>query len=166
MKDMLKNPILYYTLAPIVILLWPLVVWAVYLPKTEDNWKVEKEQYIKAQKMIEDILSLDPERLEFDGSKAGAVEFDYATVIEKIATLCKISSANYKLSSGRIITSSGQKSQNAKVNLKGVDVAKFARFLSAIQLRWAKLQCTQVKLIKKKGLPDTWDVDLEFKYYY
>ena len=114
-----------------------------------------------------EILALDPDRLEFADSQNAAAEFDYASAIEKIANLCGIPPTNYKLSSGIIITSSsGQKSQSAKVGLKQVDITKFAKFLSTIQLRWANLQCIQVKLTKKKGLPDTWDVDLEFKYYY
>ncbi len=65
-----------------------------------------------------------------------------------------------------VVTTSKQKSQNAKVSLKQVDIGKSARFLSMIQLRWAKLQCVQVKLDKKKGLPDMWDIDLDFKYYF
>jgi len=28
------------------------------------------------------------------------------------------------------------------------------------------LQCDTVTLTKKKGLPDMWKVDLDFKYYY
>ena len=32
MKDVYKNPILYYILVPVVVALWPLLVWSVYLP--------------------------------------------------------------------------------------------------------------------------------------
>ena len=166
MKDIYKNPIFYYILIPVAVALWPLLVWAVYLPQAEDSWKDEKAQYNKAQKTIAQILEVDPDRLEFADSKSGAAEFDYATAVEKIASLCKIPSPNYKLSSGIIITSSGQKSQNAAVGLKDVDIAKFAKFLSRIQLRWANLQCKRLKLTKKKGLPDKWDVDVEFKYFF
>ena len=59
-----------------------------------------------------------------------------------------------------------EKSQTANVALKDVDLEKFAKFLSTIQLRWENLQCKRIKLTRKKGLPDTWDVDLVFKYYY
>jgi hypothetical protein len=115
---------------------------------------------------MKEILTLDPDRLKFADSNNTAAEFDYASAIEKTAGLCKIPPTNYKLSSGIIITSDGQKSQSAKVGLKQVDITKFAKFLSTLQLRWANLQCAQVKLTKKKGLPDTWDIDLDFKYYY
>ena len=167
MKDIYKNPILYYILVPIVVALWPLFVRGVYLPDAEDNWQAEKAQYNKAQDIMAEILARDPDRLEFADLKAGAAEFDYAIAVEKVASLCGIPSTNYKLSSGIIITTGGRKSQNATVALRDVDIAKFTRFLSTIQFRRANLQCVQLrKLKKKKGLPDKWDVDLEFKYYY
>lgn len=166
MTDIYKNPTLYYILVPIIVALWSLFIWGIYLPDAESNWRDEKTQYKKAQSVISEILTLDPDRLEFADSKTNAAEFDYAVAVEKIASLCKISSTNYKLSSRPIIDSGGQKSQSAQVALKQVDIVKFAKFLSTIQLRWANLQCAKVKLTKKKGLPDTWDADLEFKYYY
>jgi len=166
MTDIYKNPTLYYTLVPIIAALWSLLVWGVYLPNAERNWQTEKAQYNEAQSIIAEILTFDPDRLEFADSKTGAAEFDYASAVEKIASLCRIPSTNYKLSSRPIMNSGGQKSQSAQVSLKQLDIVKFAKFLSAIQLRWANLQCAKVKLTKKKGLPDAWDVDLEFKYYY
>jgi len=166
MKEIYKNPTLYYILVPVVAALWPLLIWGVYLPAAGHNWQVEGAQYSEAQSIMEEILALDPDRLEFADSQNAAAEFDYAIAVEKIADLCRIPPTNYKLSSGIIITSGGQKSQGAKVGLKQVDITKFAKFLSTLQLRWANLQCAQVKLTKKKGLPDTWDVDLDFKYYY
>ena len=168
MKDIYRNPILYYILVPVIAALWPLLIWGVYLPDAEKDWQAEKTQYIKAQKIMEEILKLDPDRLEFADLQTKAAEFDYANAIEKVASLCGIPSTNYRLSSGIIMTSSdGQKSQSATVALKDVDIVTFAKFLSTIQMRWANLQCVQIKkLKKKKGLPDRWDVDLEFKYYY
>ena len=167
MKEIYKNPTLYYILAPVIAALWPLLIWGVYLPAAEHNWQVERTQYNKAQSVIAEILALDPDRLEFADSQNAAAEFDYASAVEKVANLCGIPSTSYKLSSRPIIDDSGgQKSQSAKVGLRQVDITKFAKFLSTIQLRWANLQCARVKLTKKKGLPDTWDVDLDFTYYY
>jgi hypothetical protein len=166
MKDIFKNPALYYILAPVAAALWPLLIWGVYLPAAQHSWEVEKSQYNEGQNIITEILALDPDRLKFADANSAAAEFDYANAIEKTAGSCGISSAGYTLNSGIIITSSGQKTQSAKVDLKQIDIAKFSRFLSTIQLRWANLQCTQVKLTKKKGLPDTWDIALDFKYYY
>ena len=168
MKDIYKNPTLYYILVPGIIALWPLLIWAVYLPKAEDNWKDDKAQYSKAQEIIAEILVLDPDRLELTGAKDAGAEFDYANAVEQIARLCKISATSYKLSSGRIVTTTGgQKSQSANVSLIDVEINKFAEFLSTMQLRWASLQCVQLrKLTKKKALPDRWDAELQFKYYY
>lgn len=166
MKDIYKNPLFYYTLVPAIIALWPLLVWTLYLPDAKISLDDDKTQCKKARKIMEDILTIDPERREFADSKPDAAEFDYASAVEKVTSLCRIPSTSYKLSSGIIITSAGQKSQNANVSLKDVDVARFARFLSTIQLRWANLQCVRLKLTKKKGLPDTWNVDVAFKYYY
>lgn len=166
MKDFYKNPALYYILVPVVAALWPLLVWGVYLPAAEHSWEEEKSEYEHGQKIMTEILTLDPERVKFADANSTSADFDYASAIDKTAALCGIPTADYKLSSGIIITTAGQKSQSAKVSLKGIDITKFAKFLSSLQLRWANLQCSQVKLTKKKGLPDTWDVDLDFKYYY
>ena len=166
MKDIYKNPTLYYILIPIMVALWPLLIWAFYLPKVQDNWKAQKQQYSKAQKVMEQILALDHERLEFADSKTDAAEFDYAIAVEKIASSCSIPETNYEFSSRPIRTSSGQKSQSAIVVLKDVDITKFAEFLSTIQLTWANLQCEKVKLTKKKGLLNAWKIDVNFKFYY
>ncbi len=165
-KDIHKNPLFYYALVPVVMALWPLLVWGFYLPNSQQKWELEKKQYGQAQQVIEQILTIDPDRLDFAKSKAGVAGFDYASAIDKVAGECRIKPTNYTLSSGIITTSGGQKSQSARLSLKDIDVAKFAKFLSTVQMRWANLQCTQVKLTKKKGLKDMWKVDLDFKYYY
>jgi hypothetical protein len=166
MKDIFRNPFFYYILVPLVVALWPLLVWAVYLPGAQHSCEQEKNEYTKAKEIMTEILDIDGDRLAFVDPNSSPAEFSYANAFDRVATLCKIPAANYKLSSGIIITSDKQKSQSAKVTLKDVDVARFANFLSMIQLRWAKLQCTQVKLTKKKALRDMWDVDMDFKYYY
>ena len=168
MKEIYKNPIFYYILVPVLMALWPLVVWSVYLPETEDKWQTEKAQYNKAQKIMTEILNLDPDRLDFAESKANAEEFDYATVVDSITRSCKIPEENCIISSKpiRTKTSDNQKTQNATIIIKGVDLTKFAKFLSTIQLRWASLQCEKVKITKQKGLRDMWKVDLNFRYFY
>lgn len=166
MKDIYKNPMLYYMLVPVVAGFWPLLVWAVYLPKAERSWASGVEQYRKAQSLMAEILTLDRERLALAEAADSKDEFDYARAVAVVAAQCNIPAGNYSQDSGAVIESSGQKSQSAKIMLKDIDIARFARFLSTIQLRWANLQCTQVKLTKKKGVPDIWGADLDFKYYY
>ncbi len=166
MKDIYKNPILYYIAVPVIVGLWSLLVWAIYLPAAEENIKNQQEQYREAEGIMMEILTLDPDRLEFVDPNDTDAEFTYANAIREVALKCGIPPSKYELNSGMIISSREQKSQNAKVDLKQVDIVTFANFISMIQFRWADLQCERVKLTKKKGVPDMWDVDIEFKYYY
>jgi hypothetical protein len=168
MKDVFKNPILYYIAAPVMIGLWPLLVWAMYLPTAQKGFEDQRKQYERAEPIIEEILTLDPGRLEFADSNDTAAEFTYGDAVNRVANICDIAPTKCDLRSGTVMTPRGQKSQSANVDLKQVDIAKFAKFLSMIQLRWANLQCEQVKLTKKQGLSDAdmWDVDMKFKYYY
>jgi hypothetical protein len=166
MKDIYKNPMLYYILVPCLAALWPLLVWAVYLPAAESDLKEGIDGYTKAQVTINAILEHDPGRLENDDPNKKADKFDYATVVSDIANRCGIAATNYAVSSKPMRNPSGKKSQSAKVVLKEINIGKFAEFLSKIQLRWANLECESVSLTQKKGLVDVWKVDLDFKYYY
>jgi len=166
MKDIYKNPILYYILVPSLAALWPLLVWAVYSPAAQDNLKQEMKQYEEAKAKIDAILDRDPTRLDLADPTKSADKFDYDTAVSDVARRCRISAANCNVSSKPARTSSGKKSQSATVVLKQVSIATFADFLSKIQLRWASLECGKVTLTEKKGLADMWEVDLDFKYYY
>jgi hypothetical protein len=166
MKDIHKNPILYYVLVPVIVGLWPLLVWTVYLPRAEANWNSGQTQYAQAQEVIEEILSIDPDRLEFAAAGDDEAEFEYARDVDRVARMCNIRPGNFSVNARPPRTSRGQKSQTALVALEDVDISSFAQFLSTMQLRWANLQCTQVDLTKKKGQKDKWDADLDFKYYY
>ena len=165
-KEFYKNPLFYYIAVPVIAAGWVLLIWTVRLPQAQRRWELSGDEYDKTQEIITEILSIDPDRLDFAGSKETDSEFDYAVAVEKIASLCNIPSSDYKLSSGPTITSGGQRSQRAKMVLMQVDITRFTEFLTTIQFRWAGLQCTQLKLTHKKGLKDKWDVDLDFTYYY
>lgn len=168
MKDIYKNPILYYIAVPVIVGLWPLLVWAIYLPAAQKDVEEQIAQYKKAEPIMMEILTLEPDRLEFVDANDTAADFTYGEAIDRVASLCRIPPSKYNLNSAMAITTNEQKSQSATVDLKQVDIRKFARFLSMMQLRWANLQCEQLKLTKKQNLPDNdmWDVDIKFKYYY
>ena len=166
MKDMYKNPILYYILTPVIVCLWPLLVWAVYLPAAEKDKEDHQDQFEKAEAIMMEILTLDPDRRDYTDSNDVAAEFNFDKVVAKVASTSKIPPSKWDLNATAPQTASGQKVQSATVSLKQIDIVKFAEFLSTIQLRWANLQCNRVKLTQKPGLPDIWDVDIEFKYYY
>jgi len=168
MKDIYKNPILYYIAVPVIVGLWPLLVWAIYLPNAQKDVEEQIAQYKKADPIMMEILTLEPDRLEFTDSNDTAADFTYGEAIDRVASLCRIPPSKYNFSSAMTTPTNDQKSQSATVDLKQVDIRKFARFLSMMQLRWANLQCEQLKLTKKQNLPDNdiWDVDIKFKYYY
>jgi len=168
MKDIYKNPILYYIVVPVIVGLWPLLVWAIYLPAAQKDVEEQIAQYKKAEPIMLEIFTLEPDRLEFADANDTAADFTYGEAVDRVASLCRIPPSKYNLSSAMIITTNDQKSQSASLDIKQVDIRKFARFLSMMQLRWANLQCEQLKLTKKQNLPDNdmWDVDIKFKYYY
>jgi len=166
MKDIYRNPISYYILVPAVVVLWPLLTWAIYLPAADKGLGDQLARNREAGEQIMEILTLDPDRCQYVDSNNVNAEFTYDRAVAMVAGSCSIPSSKYKLSAGMLITSRDQKSQSASVNLKQIDIVKFTRFLSMIQLRWANLQCDWIRLSKKAGLPDMWDVDIRFKYYY
>lgn len=167
MKELLKNPVFYYIAIPILAAFWPLLLSAAYLPATREKLQKKTQEYEKMETQIKKILTIDPDRLEYARAKSKTGDFDYANAVEQIAVTCGISASNYKLSSSMIIKSrAGQKTQDARITLNNINIEKFAKFISTIQLRWPSLQCTQLKLTKLKEAPDLWKVDIQFKYYY
>ncbi len=165
MKDIYKNPILYYVAVPVLVGLWPLLVWAIYLPAAQQRVAEQMDQYKeKGEPLMMEILTLDPARSDSAEPNETDTAFSYSGAVKAVADECGISPANYAVRTGIIVKTA----QTANVDLKQVDIAKFAKFLSLIQLRWADLQCESVKLTKKENLPDNnmWDVDIKFKYYY
>ena len=167
MKNLYKNPVLYYIIVPLIVGLWPLMVWAIYLPEAHNSVKEHINQYTKAEPIMMEILTLDPDRLELMDANETAPEFTW-TAVDQVANRCKIPESKSELRTGMPIISGGQKNQSATVNLRQVGISEFAEFLSMIQLRWVNLQCERVKLVKKQNMPDNdlWDVDINFKYYY
>ncbi len=168
MKDIYKNPVLYYIAIPIIVAVWPLLVRGFYLPAAQKDIEEQITQSKRADPIMMEIHNLDPEWLKFADANDAAAEFTYGGAVDWVANICKIPSSAYKVSSSMIITANKQKTQSAKVDLRQIDIVRFAKFLSMIQLRWVNLQCERLKLTKKEGLADNdvWDVDIEFKYYY
>jgi hypothetical protein len=166
MKDILKNPVLYYIAIPVLAALWPILVFAVYLPAAKANENIQIEQYQKADKIMKDITTLEPDRLNLADTNSITAEFLYNKAVSEIASQCNIPSAKFKLNPSAKIPSGGQTTQSANVGLSQVDITTFARFISMIQTRWPNLQCTRISLDKKENGPDVWDISIDFKYYY
>ena len=166
MKDVYRDPNFYYIAVPVAIALWPLLVWLVYLPRAEKKWNADRENYLKAQKTIAEILYYDPDRLNLKDADKTEDTFVYVEAVDEIARSCGIPENLYKLSSRPPVISRGAKSQSCHVNLTQIDVGRLAKFLSDIQLRWPSLECQNIGLRKQKGGPDQWQVDLDFRYYF
>lgn len=166
MKEFYKQPNFYFILIPALATLWAVLNWTVSAPATESEWTRAQSDYKKAQNIVEKIIVLDPERLEFEKQKGKSAQFDYATTVQKYAQQWKILPADYSLQSGREMKRGGQKTKGAILQIKPIDVATFTQFLSSMMYRWPDLQCDQLKLTKLKDGPDSWKVDIKLTYYY
>ena len=166
MRDMYKNPMFYYLLVPVLVGMWPVLVWGVYLPRAQDALKEERSFCLEGRTYVLDILVNDPARLDFAANEDVSGEFSYAKAIDRVSILCRIPSSKYNYSAGNPGARGVKESQNARVGLTDVGIVQAAQFLSTIQSMWVNLKCDKVKLTRKKGLADQWDVDLNFWYYY
>ena len=166
MRDIYKNPMLYYLLLPVLVAIWPLLVRAMYLPRAEQSKQEEKDLCVTGQAAILDILKYDPDRLTFTTDDGVSGTFSYANAIDRVANMCGIRSTSCNYSAGSIMKTGGKKMQNAKVSLKDVGIVQAAMFLSHMQSMWATLKCDKIKLTKKEDLPDQWNVEMNFWYTY
>ena len=161
MKDLHKNPVLYYVLIPLLVSMWPLFVWFKYLPEANEDLQQQKQDMVDANGLIHEILSMDPDRLSYAKNSQGkTVEFTYIDAISQVAKTCGIPTPVLHEKNKTA------KSQAADVRLDDVDIVRCSRFLSTLQLHWSKLQCTQINLTKTKGLKDRWKVSLRFNYFF
>jgi len=168
MKDLHKNPILYYILVPILVGIWPLLLWAMYLPSTKQSLKDDLEASKIGQGIALRILTLDPDRVDTGDANDAPGDFSYAAALDKVAGVCGIPASQYKLTTGMTVTKDKQKSQSAHLRIDQVGVAQLARFLSLMQYKWSTLQCDDVTLskLKTETQPDVWTVEIKFNYYF
>jgi hypothetical protein len=122
--------------------------------------------YGDAQNLIVELIEKDPDRLTAARESQKLGKFTYAEAVDRVANLCRIPSGSLDLTTGNIVTSAKRETQQARVGLSDVSIVQAAKFLSTIQAMWVSLTCDRVKLSKKQGMPDQWDMDLSFKYDY
>lgn len=166
MRDICRNPVLYYLLIPALVGVWPLLVWRVYLPAAQRERENDYSLLLDGQTNIIEILKLDPGRTNDADPNRVVGEFAYGVAINSAANVCGIPASRKRWTVGDISTTGGKKRQDGRVALKDVTIVQAARFLSNMQSTWVLLQCEKLKLTKKKGMPDQWDVDFDFQYYY
>ncbi len=165
MRDMLRNPIFYYILAPCLFALWPLLIWH-SLPVMQKGLDSDITLYGKADACIDEIWKLDPDRVNMAGPNSVSGVFTPGEAVSRVADLCRITSRSYNCIAGGKSTVGGKTIQEVKVPLSDVDIVKACKFLSTILSTWVNLECKSVKLTKKEGAPDRWDVDMDFRYTY
>jgi hypothetical protein len=161
MKDLYKNPMLYYILIPLISLAWPGAMLFKYLPTMTDQRDTWKEYVADANDRIIEILTLDPERLSYSDEKDTAVEFEYEMALDKVARSLRLSNQMSLIPSAK-----SDSKQGAEVSLKNIDITQCSQFLSKLQMHWDGLSCTRLGLTNKKTTKDRWDVTMAFVYYY
>jgi len=166
MRDLHRNPILYYLLIPAMVGMWPLLVWGVYLPATERDRGNDYDLLIEGQTHIMGILEIDPQRTNRSDPNRVTGEFAYGKAVDRAANLCSIPAKDCILDASNITIMAGKKRQDATIKLKDVSIVQIARFLSDIQSTWVNLQCDNIKLSMRKGMPDQWEATFRLVYYY
>ncbi|OHB59377.1 MAG: hypothetical protein A2173_11540 [Planctomycetes bacterium RBG_13_44_8b] len=166
MKDITKEPIFYYVLVPLLLAIWPLWLFALGIPNAGAAYRREVGQYNNAEKLITQILEIDPQRLDYANAKTTDDAFDYTTAVDQVTKICGISPTAYKLSASPARkTKGGQQNQDASITIDRIDIASLAKFLSVMHMRWATLQCSNLTLSKIKGEKNAWKADIRFIYY-
>jgi hypothetical protein len=166
MRDIHRNPILYYLLIPALIGIWPLMVWVRFLPKAEKELGSDCSLLRDATGDIEDILVLDPQITDRTDPNRVVGEFSYGKAVDRAANLCAIPAKSRSYTAQNIMNVGGKKRRDGRVTLKDISVVQTAKFLSLMQSTWVNLQCDGIELSKRKGMPDQWEVDISFIYYY
>ncbi|OHB52191.1 MAG: hypothetical protein A2Y12_11410 [Planctomycetes bacterium GWF2_42_9] len=111
------------------------------------------------------MTELDPQRLDYAKHKKAGEGFDFITAFDQVTKLCQIPSTSYSLSTSPPRKSKGQASQDAAITIEKINIERFTKFLSVMQMRWSNLQCSNVTLSKIKGEKDNWKADVRFVYY-
>ncbi len=166
MKDYYKKANLYYAAVPLVAMAFVLFVAAISLPAAGRKWKNKQEDYSKAKNLIEKIVALDPERLNYEVKKGSSGEFDYSTAVVEIIKLVKIPESNYSLRGHGMTKSGGKLRKSADVTLEKIGIETLSRFISQILLRWPDLQCDRLSIDKDPGGKDLWKATMKFVYTY
>jgi hypothetical protein len=161
-----KKRIVFIVL-PFVAALWPMWLAFAALPRAQQGWQDDVRKRDAGRALISNILTLDPDRLQNVDAHGRLVKFEYPVAINKLATSCGISPADYKMN---VLTdvkpSSGQASQNAMVSINKVSVRTAAEFASlGEQNYYPNLKCVQLTLKKIRDQKDLWELDVTFTHF-
>ena len=166
MRDYYKKANFYYAAVPLVAIVFVLFVAAISMPAASRKWKNKQADYLKAKELIEKIVALDPERLNYKAKKGSSGEFDYSTAVVEVTTLVKIAESNYSLRGHGVTKSGGKLRKSADVTIEKANIETLSRFISQILLRWPNLQCERLSIDTDPGGKDLWKATMKFVYTY
>jgi len=167
MKEHLRNPLFYMIAVPALTGLWMLYAWALAYPSSVQKWTDSKTEYEEAQKTLEQILRIEPQRLTFKQEKSQTTNFDYTNVIDQFTEQFGIASDNYTLNVRDATKKAGKTVKSADMSIKTIDIENFCKFLSAVLTRWPELECETLRLDRLPTGKNAWKVvNVHFTYYY
>ena len=167
MKEHLKNPLFYMVAIPCLAGLWMLYTWMVAYPSSVKTWDNNWAECKDAQKTLEQILRMEPQRLAFKQEKAQATDFDYTNVVDQFTKQFGIAPDNYTLNVRGATKKAGKTVKSADLAIKTIDIENFCKFLSALLARWPELECETLRLDRLPTGKDVWKVvNVHFTYYY
>lgn len=167
MKIDFKDPNMYYILVPVLAGIWAIAAGLVFYPKSVKAWEESEAQYTKAQDVIDQLVTLQPERLAYKvDASAASEDFDFTKTINEFASALSIPPSNYNLTVRSEANRAGRKTRSASVSIKTIDIEKLSQFLSALLLRWPDLKCDTLSFSKIKDAKNNWQADISLTYFY
>ena len=167
MKDYLRNPMFYMVAMPVLAGAWMLYAWLLAYPSSVQKWTASKTEYEDTQKVLEQILRMEPQRLTFKQEKSQATDFDYTNVIDQFTKQFGIAPDNYTLNVRGATKKAGKTVKSADLAIKTIDIENFCKFLSAVLARWPELECETLRLDRLPTAKNAWKVvNVHFTYYY
>jgi hypothetical protein len=165
-KEYLRNPMFYVLAVPVLAGLWMLYVRGFAYPSSVRNWGVSQSEYEEAQKAIEQILKIEPQRLAFQQEKSKNTEFDYTNIVDQFTRQFGIAPGDYTLNVRGATKKAGKTVKSADLSIKTIDIETLCKFLSAVLARWPELECEMLRLDKLASGKNAWKITLRLTYYY
>jgi|FrelakmetLWP11LW_1041352.scaffolds.fasta_scaffold24822_3 hypothetical protein len=166
MKEQLKNPMVYTLGIPALAALWMLYVWLAAYPSSLNRYDAAYKEFQEGQKQLEQILTLEPQRLLYQQDKGKVSEFDYTNVIGDFAKQFGIAPGDYTLVVRGATKRAGQTVKSADMSIKTIDFENLSKFVSAVLQRWPELECERLSIDKAAVGKNSWKVSLRFMYKY
>ena len=165
-RDFWKQPDVFFILLPVLAAVWALVSGLVLYPRHGKAWNDKMAQYAEAAVLLDQILQLEPARMNYQEQSGQAGDFDYTTEVDRFTKELGIASGSYTLNVRQAIKQKGKTRKSADLSFKSIKVETLAGFLASMLARWPDLQCEQAALDKVANTKNEWNVKLRLVYIY